>query len=309
MKIAVVGVGGVGGYFGGRLAAAGIDTTFVARGATLQALRRDGLRVESILGDFELPQVQVVENPTEAGPVDAVLLAVKAWQLSEVAPGLHPLLGPDTAVVPLENGVEAPEILARFLPGPNILGGLCAIVSFVVRPGQIRHAAYDPMVMLGELDNRRSSRVEQLLAAFASAGVNAEAPADILRSMWTKFLFIAPMSGVGAITRVPIGVWRSLPEVRSIADAALREIVAVAAALGIDLGEDAVAKTWERYEALAAPSTASMQRDMMEGKPSELDAQLGAIVRLGRSRGVPTPVTSLLYASLLPQEQAARGTA
>ncbi len=307
MKIAVVGVGGVGGYFGGRLANAGIDVTFIARGATLEALRSRGLRVESIQGDFELGRVSATHDPSSVGPVDAILMAVKTWQLPEAAASLGPMIGPRTAVVPLENGIEAPDILSSIVSPSSVLGGLCAIVSFIVEPGWIRHPAFDPIVMFGELDNHPSERVRALQEAFLKAGVKAEVPPDIRRSMWTKFLFITPMSAVGAITRVPVGVWRSVAEVREVVDEALREIVALAAARGTDLGADALAKTWERYDALAAASTASMQRDVMEGRPSELEAQLGAVVRLGREVGVATPVAEILYRCLLPQERLARG--
>jgi 2-dehydropantoate 2-reductase len=306
MKIAVVGVGGVGGYFGGRLVQGGADVTFIARGKTLEALRSDGLKVESILGDFHLPQVNATDDPKSVGEIDAVLLAVKAWQLTEAAQSVRPLIGPHTAVVPLENGIDAPEILAATLPRANILGGLCAIVSFIVGPGHIRHAAFDPFVMFGELDNQRSERAVRLLDAFIQAGVKAEIPPDIRHSMWTKFLFITVMSGVGAITRVPVGVWRAVPEVRAMAEEALEEIVALARARGVDPGSTAVATTWQRFEAMAPPSTASMQRDIMEGKPSELEAQLGAVVRLGRESGVKVPVCETLYRALLPLERLAR---
>lgn len=163
--------------------------------------------------------------------------------------------------------------------------------------------------MFGELDNSRSERAERLLDAFLQAGVKAEIPRDIHRSMWTKFLFIAPLSGMGAITRVPAGVWRADKELRDLTTRALEEIVALATAKNIDLGDNAVAKTWERYDALAPDATASMQRDIMEGKPSELEAQLGAIVRLGAQHSIATPVTSMLYHCLLPQERRARDNA
>jgi 2-dehydropantoate 2-reductase len=163
------------------------------------------------------------------------------------------------------------------------------------------------MVMFGELDNERTARVERLQQAFARAQVNAEIPEDIHRSMWTKFLFIATMSGVGALTRVPIGTWRALPEIRAIVTESLREVVALARARGIDLGDDAIEKTWQRYDAMAPASTSSLQRDVMEGKPSELDAQLGAIVRLAQESGVAVPVTAMIYHALLPQERVARG--
>ena len=307
MRVAVVGAGGVGGYFGGRLAQGGIDTTFIARGATLEALRTRGLRVESIKGDFALPRVNATDDPASAGPVDAVLLAVKAWQIPEAAASIKSMLNAQTAVIPLENGMEGPSQIATVLGREHALGGLCGIVSFVVAPGHIRHIGADPFVMFGELDNRRSARVERLREAFERAGVRAEVPQDIHRSMWSKFLFIAPMSGVGAVTRVAIGEWRSMPETRELVTRAIREVLAVAAARGITLDDDAVQRTLQRYDGLPPESTSSLQRDVMEGKPSELEAQLGAVVRMGREIGVVTPVCEMLYDLLLPQERRARG--
>lgn len=307
MRIAVIGAGGVGGYFGGRLAQAGFDVTFIARGATLAALRERGLRVDSVLGDFLLQPVQATEDPRSVGPVDVILMAVKAWQIAEAAETIGPMLGADTMVVPLENGIEAPDVLERAVGREHAVGGLCAIVSYIVEPGHIRHAASEPTIMFGELDHRRSARVERLREAFVRAGVNADVPPDIHRSMWTKFLFIATLSGIGALTRVPVGQWRNDPDVRAMADASLHEVLALATARGIDLGDDAIARTWQRYDALAPESTASMQRDILDGKPSELEAQLGAIVRLARECGVAAPVTSMLYHALRPQERRARG--
>jgi 2-dehydropantoate 2-reductase len=306
MRIAVIGVGGVGGYFGGRLAQAGHDVIFIARGTTLEALRAGGLRVDSILGDFFVNPVSATDDPASVGSVDAILMAVKAWQIPEAAAQIAPMLGADTMVVPLENGIDAPEVLSPIVGARHVVGGLCAIVSFMVGPGHIRHAAAEPVVMFGELDNRRSVRVERLCAAFAEAGVNAEVPPDIHRSMWTKFLFIATLSGIGALTRVPIGVWRADEEIRALADRSLREVLRLATARGIDLGEDALERTWQRYDGLAPDSTSSMQRDIMEGKPSELEAQLGAVVRLARESGVEVPVTAMIYHALLPQERLAR---
>jgi 2-dehydropantoate 2-reductase len=303
MRIAVIGVGGVGGYFGGRLAQAGHDVTFIARGATLEALRTHGLRVDSILGDFVVDPVQV----TPQGPYDVILMAVKAWQLADAAVQIAPLLGDDTMVVPLENGIDAPEVLAQIIDPKHVVGGLCALVSFQVEPGHIRHAASEPIVMFGELDHRRSERVERLRAAFAEAGVHVEVPPDIRRSMWSKFLFIATLSGIGALTRVPVGVWRADPDVRAIVGQSLREVLHLARARGIDLGDDAIARTMERYDGMAPDATSSMQRDIMEGKPSELEAQLGAIVRLARESGVDVPVTATIYHALAPQERRARG--
>jgi 2-dehydropantoate 2-reductase len=304
-RVAVVGAGGVGGYFGGKLAAAGVDTTFVVRGHTLEALRARGLQVQSIDGDFHIDRVSATDHPTQ--PVDAVLMTVKAWQIPEAAAQVKPIVGSDTIVVPLENGIDAPEQLATVLDRRNVAGGLCAIVSYVVEPGVIKHAGASPFIMFGELDNRVTARAERLRDALRGAGINADIPDDIHKSMWSKLVFIAPMSGIGAATRVPIGIWRSIPETRRLAERATAEVVAVAAAVGVRLDNDTVAKTMQRFDNMAPDATSSLQRDVMSGKPSELDAQLGAAVRLGRERGVATPVLETLYQVLLPQERMARG--
>lgn len=306
MRIAVIGAGGVGGYFGGKLAQAGVDTTFIVRGNTLSALRANGLRVDSIGGDFVVNPVQATDDPSTVGPVDAVLLTVKAWQIPEAVANIGPLLGAGTVVVPMENGVEAPEQLARLVGAEHAVGGLCGIVSFLVAPGHIKHAGADPFVMFGELDSRPSERLERLRQTFTDAGVSAIIPPDIHHSLWSKLLFIVPTSGVGAITRVPIGVWRGMPGTRAIAEEVLREIVAVAGARGVTLESDAVEVTMARIDGMPPEATTSMHRDIVQARPSELDAQLGAVVRLGREAGVPTPVTDLLYNCLLPQEQASR---
>lgn len=309
MKIAVVGVGGVGGYFGGKLAKAGVDTVFIARGATLDALRSRGLRVDSIAGDFVVERVNATDDPSSIGHVDAVIFATKAWQIPAAAEKAKPLIGKETVAVPLENGMEAPDQLAHAFGREHVLGGLCGIVSYIVAPGHIKHAAIDPFVMFGELDNSRTARVDQLQQTFERAGIKADIAPDIHRSMWSKFLFIAPMSAIGALTRVPIGSWRSIPETREIAIRAMREMIAIANARGIDLGDDAIERTLERYERMAPDSTSSLQRDIIEGKPSELEAQAGAIVRMARESQVATPVCETLYALLLPQERRARGDA
>ena len=304
-RIAVVGAGGVGGYFGGKLAAANVDTTFVVRGKTLNALRSRGLRVESINGDFTVDRVNATDRPTE--PVDAVLMTVKAWQIREAAEQIKPIVNGETLVVPLENGIDAPEQLASVLDKHNVAAGLCGIFSFVVEPGFIRHAGVNPFITFGELDNLMTPRAERLREVLQSAHINAEIPPDIHRSLWSKFAFIAPMSGIGATTREPVGVWRGNEETRRMVEDAIREVAAIAAARGVRLDDDIVAKVMQRYDGLPPDATSSLQRDMMSGKPSELDAQLGAAVRLGRESNVPTPILATLYATLQPQERIARG--
>jgi 2-dehydropantoate 2-reductase len=308
MRIAVFGAGGVGGYFGGRLAQAGEAVTFIARGEHLRAIRERGLRVDSLLGDFVVQPAHATDNPAEVGPVEAVLVGVKAWQVREAAEAMRPLVGPETFVVPLQNGVEAPDELAAVLGREHVLGGFCRIIALIAGPGHIRHAGGQPYIAFGELDNRRSERVERLRAAFSRAlGLTVDVPADIRAAMWEKFLTIASFSGVGAVTRAPIGIIRSLPETREMMVGVMREIIAVANARGIPLGEDAVQRALAFRDGLPPESTASMQRDIMEGRPSELEWQNGAVVRLGREVGVETPLNAFIYHSLLPQELRARG--
>jgi 2-dehydropantoate 2-reductase len=307
MNIAVFGTGAVGGYFGGRLAQAEEEVTFIARGEQLQALRGRGLRVDSLKGDFVVRPVCATDDPAQVGIVDAILVGVKAWQVSDAAQAMRPLVGPETFVVPLENGVEAPDQLAEVLGSDHVLGGMCRIVSFVTEPGHVRHAGLEPYVAFGELDNRPSERADRLQAAFTRAGVMAEVPADIRVAMWEKFLFIASFSGVGAVTRAPAGVLRELPETRRMLDQAMREVLDVAHAHGIALSEHSIPRTMALIDGLPAEGTASMQRDVMAGRPSELESQNGAVVRLGREANVATPLHTFMYRSLKPLELRARG--
>ncbi len=306
MRIAVFGVGAVGGYFGGRLAEAGHDVVFVARGRQLAALREGGLRIESPAGDLQLPRVAVT-GETESGAFELVLLGVKAWQVAEVAPQVAALLGADGVVLPLQNGVEAAEQLARVVGSARVLGGVCRIVAQLAEPGLIRHAAVEPRIEIGELDGPPGPRVARVVRAFAgTTGVEAVAVADLKLALWEKFLFIAPMGGVGAVTRRPVGVCRSVAETRELLEAAMREIAAIARARGVGLDATAVRRTLGYVDGLPPGTTTSLQRDIAEGRPSELEAQTGAVVRLGVECGVATPANSFLYAALLPAEREAR---
>ena len=307
MRIAIFGAGSVGGYFGGRLSQAGEDVVFIARGEQLNAMLKHGLRVDSIKGDFAVQPVQATEDPSKIGKADVVLVGVKAWQVPEAAEAMRPMIGPETFILPLQNGLEAPAQLSEALGDQHVLGGLCGLFCYVAGPGHIVHAGTDPFVKFGELDNRRSQRVELLLDAFKRAGVNAEIPPDIRVAMWMKFLFITVWSGVGAITRAPVGIWRSLPETRRMAELSLQEIIAVAAARDISLPEEALQSAMNMYDGLVPESTASLQRDVMAGRPSELDAQIGAVVRFGQETDVATPQHTFIYRSLLPMELRARG--
>ncbi|MBN1978334.1 MAG: 2-dehydropantoate 2-reductase [Anaerolineae bacterium] len=307
MRIAVIGVGAVGGYFGGRLAQAGEEVVFIARGQHLQALRQHGLKVDSIKGAFIVQPSLATDDPRQAGGVDVVLVGVKAWQVPEAAQAIKPLIGPETFVVPLLNGVEAPDQLAATLGAEHVLGGLCKIISSLVGPGHVRHAGMEPYVAFGELDNRPSERAERLQRAFEQAGVVADIPADIQVAMWEKFLFIASFSGIGAVTRAPAGVLRSLPETRQMLEQAMGEVLNVARERGIALPGETVAGALALVDSMPPGGTASMQRDIIAGRPSELEAQNGAVVRLGAESGVATPLHAFIYHSLLPLEQRARG--
>lgn len=309
MRVAIFGTGGAGGYFGARLFQCGEDVAFVARGAHLHAIRERGLRVESISGDVHVQPARATDRPAEIGPVDWVICGVKAWQVADAAEAMRPLMGPGTAVLPLQNGVEAADQLAAVLGREHVVGGAAWIASHVAAPGVIRHIGVEPRVVLGELDGRASARVEALRDALARAGARAELSADMRGVMWAKLVFIAAVSGVGAVTRAPVGESRALPETRRLLLAALEETAAVARAHGVALAPDVVATTLGFIDQLAPHTTASMQRDVAEGRPSELEAQNGAVARLGRAVGVPTPAHDFIYAALLPLERRARAGA
>lgn len=308
LVIAVFGAGAVGAYFGGRLAEAGADVAFVARGEHLRAIRERGLLVTSVAGDFTIHPARASDDPAELGPADVILLGVKTWQVPEAARAMRPMLGPETFVVPLLNGVEAPAQLTEALGPGRALGGVCRIFAQIAEPGHVRHGGVEPYLGFGELEGGTSARAERLRDAFAPArGVTAEVLPDVRAAMWRKFMFIAAMSGVGAVTRAPMGLLRRLPETRRMLERALEETGALAVASGVALPASAVAETLAFMDTLPEDATASMQRDVMAGRPSELEAQSGAVVRLAARAGVEVPVHDFLYRSLLPLELRARG--
>jgi len=306
MRIAVFGAGSVGGYFGGRLAHAGEDVVFIARGAHLRALCEQGLQVESPKGNFSVAAIQATDNPAKVGPVEVVLLAVKAWQVPEAAQAMRPMIGPETCVVPLQNGLEAAAQVAAVVGAEHVLGGSCVISSLIAAPGCIRHVGLEPSVTFGELDCRPSPRAARLREALVRAEVSALIPEDIQVAIWEKFMAIR-FGPVGAVARAPAGVLRSLPETRRLVEQAGAETLLVARARGIDLAEDSPARMMAALDSIAPGIIASLQRDIEAGRPSELDALTGALARLGADVGVETPLHTFLYHTLLPQELRARG--
>lgn len=298
MRIAVFGTGGVGGYFGGRLARAGEDVTFIARGEHLRAIRTKGLKVDSTEGDFVIDPAKATDDVSEVGDVDLVILGVKAWQVPEAARAIKPIVGAHTTVLPLQNGVDAVSQLVNELGTESVVGGLCRIVSYVVEPGHIRHAGFEPSIIIGELDNQHTDRIATIEQVFKRAGLNILIAKDIQIALWTKFLFIASFSGVGAMANAPAGVLRSDPKWRNYIIKAMEEIYALAHARGIKLPPDSIDKVMSSVDGLPEDATSSMQRDIAAGKPSELESQNGAVVRMAREAGVEVPTHDLIYQTL-----------
>lgn len=307
MRIAIYGTGGVGGYFGGVLARSGQDVTFIARGEHLKALQNNGLAVHSIKGDFHLPVVKTTDKPGYIGQVDVIFVAVKAWQVPEIAPNILPMLAPHTVVIPLCNGVEAQDQLGSILGKDHVLGGLCRISTFIAAPGVIQHAGIEPYIAFAPLAGEPTPTVKEIHQALLACGLKAEIPGDILAALWEKFIFIVSVSGLGAITRMPSHIFRSIPETRQMLLQAMQEVYQIAVSKEIKVAPDIVGKTTAFIDSMGPGVMASMQRDIMENKPSELDAQCGTVVRLGIETGVPVPVNTFIYHALLPQELKARG--
>jgi 2-dehydropantoate 2-reductase len=301
MRIAVVGSGGVGGYFGGRLAASGADVAFLARGAHKDALRERGLRISSPKGDVHLPHVEVSDDPAALGAADVVIFAVKLYDVEGALPLLAPLLRPggDSVVIPLQNGVETVDLLVRAVGLPRAAGGTATVSAVIAEPGVIRHTALDEMVF-GELDGSRSERLVRFQGACAAAGFQATLSGDIQVAIWTKFVRLAAFSVVTAWARCPIGPIRDDPELFETLQAATREAIAVARARGIALPESVFEDSVARVRAMPPGTKSSMLEDLERGRPLELPWLSGAVVRLGREVGVDVPVHRTLAKALRP---------
>jgi 2-dehydropantoate 2-reductase len=298
MKIAVMGTGGVGGYFGGRLAARNLDVSFIARGGHLAAIRRYGLRVESAKGNIHLKQVKATDKPKDIGPVDYVLFTVKLADTESAAEAIRPLIGKDTAVISLQNGVDAEPLLSEKLGLQHVMGGLAFIAAVITAPGVIKHTGTMARVVFGELDGTRTPRAETLLTAFRDAGVDAEISDNIEKAIWEKFVFLVGLSGVTSVTRQPIGVLRADPDTRALLRAVMAETIAVARAQGIGIDDVFVENRLAFADTLPAEMTSSMHEDLERGNRLELHWLAGAVVRLGREFGIATPANAFIYAAL-----------
>jgi 2-dehydropantoate 2-reductase len=305
MKIAVIGTGGVGGYFGGKLAMAGNDVTFLARGEHLSALKKNGLTVKSFDGDFSVKPVKATDSIKAIGRVDLVILAVKAWQIKEVAKEINDIVDEDSVILPLQNGVLAASELKVDIDNDIVVGGLCRIFSEIESPGIINHFGVNPTIVFGELDVNTMSRIQMVKDIFDNADINSKVAEDINSDLWKKFISIC-VSGLLAVTRSTFGEVRGLNETRQLMLELLTEGYKVSQKLGINIESDFVDKTVSFMDTFPYDSSSSLARDVWEGNPSEIEYQNGTMVKLGEKYGVETPVNRFIYSCILPMEKRIR---
>ncbi|OIO86448.1 MAG: hypothetical protein AUK02_05895 [Anaerolineae bacterium CG2_30_58_95] len=306
MKIAVIGSGSVGGYYGGLLAQQGHAVTFLARGAHLEAIRKNGLQIKSVHGNFTVKPATVVESLAGLGPVDMVLFCIKTYDTERAAESIRPILTPETAVLSLQNGIDAADCVGRVVGMAHMLGAATWIASAIESPGVISQVSAFRRIVLGELDGRITPRAQAIYEALKATGITAELTDNILKVLWTKFVFIAAVSGVGALTRLEMGDYRAVPETRGLLTGIMREVEALARAQSVTLDEDVVEKSLAFIDASAPSIKASMQRDIETGHVSELEAIIGIIGRKGRELGILTPFSDVVYAALIPIDLKAR---
>jgi 2-dehydropantoate 2-reductase len=307
MRIAVIGAGGVGGAFGAAMAKAGADVTFVARGAHLAAMRASGLRIEGGRGETLINPVQATDDPASIGPVDFVLFCVKLWDVESAGAAIRPLVGPQTAVLPFQNGIDAHERLIPILGAQAVMGGVAQISATIAEPGVIRQTGTFMRLVFGEIAGGTSERGEAFLALCRAAGFDATHSASILTDLWMKFILLATNSGITAATRLPFGKLRDDPDVFALFQAAFAEVIALGRAKGVPLPEDAAARMDAATKGFPPTMMASMAHDLLRGGRIELPWLSGKVVALGRELGVPTPVHSTLFAVLKPYVMGSAG--
>jgi len=294
-RVLIVGAGGVGGYFGARLAQAGHEVAFVARGRQLAALRARGLCVQSQLGDVHLPNVEVTDEPAEIGPVDLVLFTVKLWDTLEAAEAVKPLLGTQTAVVSFQNGVVKDDILRQALGAEHVIGGVTYIAATIAEPGVIRHSGTLQKLEFGEYDGSLSPRVRVFRDACADSGIDAEISDRIEQAIWEKFVFLVGLSGTTSLARTPIGPIRSHPRSRAFLHDVMTEVVQVALAQGVPLPADYADERLAFTDQVPASMTSSMHHDLEQGNRLEVAWLSGDVVERGARLGVPTPCNRAIF--------------
>lgn len=298
MRIAALAAGGVGGYFGGRLAAAGHDVTFIARGAHRDAIRKDGIRIESPLGDLHVADVKVTSEPAEVGPVDVVLFAVKLWDTEIAGEAAKPLIGPQTRLITLQNGVDAVDRLMPILGAQHVVGGVAYIATVIGAPGLIQHASQFAMIRCGRPGGANDPELARFVAAGQKAGIDIELSADIEVERWKKFTFLASLAAATGGTRHSIGPILADEDTRAFFVALIAEVTAVARAKGVALPEDFAEERLRFAESVPYGMKASLLHDLERGNRLELDWLTGRVVSLGRELGVPTPAHAAAYAML-----------
>lgn len=306
MKILVMGTGGVGGYYGGLLAQQGNEVTFIARGAHLYAIRHEGLKVKSAHGDFTLSPANATDDPANVGPVDLILFCVKTYNTDEAAEAIVPAVGPQTAVMSVQNGIDAAERIGRAVGLEHVVGAATWLSSAVQEPGVIKQISQFRRIVFGELGGGSSERIQSIYEVLNNTGVTVEISENIQKVLWTKFVFIAAVSSIGSLTRLPMGDYRSVPEARTLLTYIMEEITALAGAQGVLLDPDVVQKSLEFIDNSGAHIKPSMQLDVESGHRTEIESMIGVIGRKGRELGIPTPAADFVYASLLPVEIKAR---
>lgn len=301
MRIAMMGSGGIGGYFGARLAQAGADVTFIARGEHLEAMRQNGLRIHSQeMGDAHVNPVKVTGDPQDVGKVDYVIIGVKLWDTEASGASIVPMLGSETCVLSLQNGVEGDDILASIVGAERLIGGVAFIGSAISEPGVISHLGTMQRVVIGEHSGGPSRRIKALCDILLKGGVNAEASEEIQRIIWEKFVFLVGLSSVTTLMRTTLGPVRDHPESREFYLNVMRETVAVGIAKGVSLPVDFAEDRLAFSDSLPAEMNSSMHHDLQRGNRLELPWLAGTVVRLGRELSVPTPVCQTVLAALLP---------
>ena len=300
MRIAVFGTGGVGGYFGAKLARAGNDVAFIARGAHLAAIRERGLRVESAGGDIVLPTVVATDDPSAIAPVDAVMFCVKLWDVEAGAKLVAPLLANGGVVIAFQNGIDSPDILRRVVGDAHVLGGVAYIAAAIWAPGVIAHTGAMARLRIGAFDDRLAARAQAFVHACTSAGIDAELASDIRRAIWEKFVFLAALSGVTALSRQPVGGIRGDPDLRAAFAAAMEEIVALARARSVALPDDFLPRQMRALDGLPAEMRSSMQNDLLSGRRLEAPWLCGRVAGLAAEAGIAAPVNATIYAGLKP---------
>ena len=301
MKIGIIGAGGVGGYFGGRIARAGYDVTFLARGEHLNSILKDGLTVKSILGDFSVKNFTATDRIEEINNPDLIIICVKAWQIKEIREDLNKVLHKESIILPLQNGVLAANELSEIIDKKHIIGGLSRIISKIESPGVINHLGIIPTITFGEFDKQKTNRPEKILEIFSTAGIKSYISDDIEAELWKKFIAIC-VSGLLAVTRTTYGELRELNETRNMMIDLLNEVFMLSQKIGIKIEPDFIAKTISLIDSYPYDSTSSLTRDVWEGKPSEIDYQNGTVAILGAKYGVDTPINRFIYNCILPME-------